>query len=104
MLKPTQSFRDSAQGHDYAQHVNWEAFDFGGRAWRRRVIGDFEAQVSSEDSPATGSRQYRVVQRAGGSVVMYGVSTLSKERTERMLEAAISVLGARRTSEIPVIG
>jgi hypothetical protein len=104
VLKPTQSVRDLNACAHYAQGVHWEDFDFGGRAWRRRIVGGYEAQVSGDDSPATGTRKYRVIQVAGNNLVMYGVTTLSQERTERMLEAAISVLGARKTTDIPAVG
>jgi len=76
----------------------WEDFEFGGKAWRRLPRGPYEAQVCADGE----SRAYRITHRATGAVVLYGVSSLSAERTERFLEAALGVIAARLTAEIPV--
>lgn len=76
----------------------WEDFEFGGKAWRRLARGPYEAQVCADGD----SRAYRILHRQSGAVALYGVSSLSAERTERFLEAALGVISARATAEIPV--
>lgn len=75
----------------------WTEFNYGGERWTRKSYGAFEAHVRVH-----GARLYRVIEDPTGVVVADGSSVLTLERTQRMLDAMLSVVAARRTGEVQI--
>lgn len=75
----------------------WEAFERDGASWLRRTAGFFVAEFRVDG----GTRPYSIIETPTKFILLEGTSSLSVLRTCRVLEAALGVVSARRTSEVP---